>query len=142
MKILYLDSSDPSSSSSGHSPQVSLQLFFTLFLLHLPLRSSLLHLFQFQLSKHSSSAASVVVVVGGGARVVVVVVGWEAAVVLLEAGGAGGPAVDPSEIRVPVQAPLGTTATFVTCSGLMVPLVSTGGGWISASSVTMTSSST
>ena len=48
----------------------------------------------------------------------------------------------PAGISVPVQDPLGTSETFVTSSGLMVPLMSIGVGWISSRSDLIWSSST
>ena len=47
-----------------------------------------------------------------------------------------------SAINVPVQAPLGTSETSVTSSGLMVALVSIGVGWIFFRSDSIWSSST
>ena len=44
--------------------------------------------------------------------------------------------------RVPVQLPRGTSATLLTSSGLMVPLMSMGSGWIFSRSSLMTVSST
>ena len=48
----------------------------------------------------------------------------------------------PAGISVPVQDPLGTSETFVTSSGLMVPLMSMGLGWISSRSDLISESST
>ena len=44
--------------------------------------------------------------------------------------------------RIPVQEPRGTSDTLVTSSGLMVPLMSMGSGWMFFRSSTMTPSST
>ena len=57
-------------------------------------------------------------------------------------GGVDVGGVDVSGRRVPVQVPLGTSATLVTSSGLMVPLMSTGSGWIFSRSSLISSSST
>ena len=83
-------------------PQVFLQLFLTQFFPHRFFFFWFLHLFTFHLSLQ-----------GDGLAVVV-----------------GGEVTESSGINVPVQVPRGTSETDVTSSGLMVPLVSIGLGWI------------
>ena len=81
------------------------------------------------MSEHS--ADSVVVVVVGEVVVGEAVVGEFVVEVRVPAG-----------ISVPVQDPLGISEIFVTSSGLMVPLMSIGSGWISSRSDLISESST
>ena len=78
--------------------------------------------------------------VGVGEVVVGVVVVGEVGVGEVEVGEVG--VGLPAGISVPVQDPLGTSETFVTSSGLMVPLMSMGLGWISSRSDLISESST
>ena len=75
------------------------------------------------MSEHSADSVVVVVVIGD-----VVVGELVVGEFVVEVG------VPAAGISVPVQDPLGTSETFVTSSGLMVPLMSIGVGWISSRS--------